>query len=49
MIVEFAKQRGMTVGVDVVMDNIEAMEDDEMDVELTKENLASVARGATIQ
>ena len=41
---EFAKQRGMTVG-NVVMDNIDAMEDDEMDVELTTENLASVAGG----
>ena len=45
MIVEFAKQRGVKVGVDVVMDYIEAMEDDEMDVELTTENLASVAGG----
>ena len=45
MIVEFAKQRGVTVGVDAVMDYIEAMEDDEMDVELTTENLAIVAGG----
>ena len=45
MIVEFAKQRGVTVGIDVVMDYIEAMEDDEMDVELTTENLAIVAGG----
>ena len=45
MIVEFAKQRGVTVGLDAVMDYIEAMEDDEMDVELTTENLASVAGG----
>ena len=49
MIVEFAKQRGMTVGVDVLMDYIEAIEDDEMDMELTTENLASVAGGATKQ
>ena len=46
MIVEFAKQRGVTVGVDAVMDYIEAMDDDEMDVELTTENLAIVAGGA---
>ena len=45
MIVEFAKQRGVTVGIDAVMDYIEAMDDDEMDVELTIENLASVAGG----
>ena len=45
MIVEFAKQRGVTVGIDAVMDYIEAMDDDEMDVELTTENLASVAGG----
>ena len=45
MIVEFAKQRGVTVGIDAVMDYIEAMEDDEMDVELTTENLAIVAGG----
>ena len=45
MIVEFAKQRGVTVGVDTVMDYIESMDDDEMDVELTTENLASVAGG----
>ena len=45
MIVEFAKQRGVTVGLDAVMDYIEAMDDDEMDVELTTENLASVAGG----
>ena len=49
MIVEFAKQRGMTVGVDVLMDCIEAMEDDEMDMELTTENLASVVGAATKQ
>ena len=47
MIVEFAKQQGVTVGVDAVMDYIEAMEDDEMDVELTTENLAIVAGGQT--
>ena len=35
--------------MELVMDNIEAMEDDEMDVELTTENLASVAGGATKQ
>ena len=45
MIVEFAKQRGVMVGVDAVVDYIEAMDDDEMDVELTTENLASVAGG----
>ena len=45
MIVEFAKQRCVTVGIDAVMDYIEAMDDDEMDVELTTENLASVAGG----
>ena len=44
-IVEFAKQRGVTVGIDAVMEFIEAMDDDEMDVELTTENLASVAGG----
>ena len=49
MIVEFAKQRGMTVEIDAVMDYIEAMDDDEMDVELTTENLASVAGGETKQ
>ena len=47
MIVEFAKQRGVTVGLDAVLDYIEAMDDDEMDVELTTENLASVAGGET--
>ena len=47
MIMEFAKQQGVTVGVDAVMDYIEAMEDDEMDVELTTENLAIVAGGET--
>ena len=45
MIVEFAKQQGVTVGIDAVVDYIEAMDDDEMDVELTIENLASVAGG----
>ena len=45
MIVEFAKQQGVTVGLDAVMDYIEAMDDDEMDVELTTENLAIVAGG----
>lgn len=45
MIVEFAKERGVSVGVDAVMEFIEAMDDDEMDVELTAENLASVAGG----
>ena len=45
MIVEFAKQRGVTVGLDAVMEFIEAMEDDEMDVELTTENLASISGG----
>ena len=45
MIVEFAKQRGVAVGIDAVMEFIEAMDDDEMDVELTIENLASVAGG----
>ena len=45
MIVEFAKQRGVTVGIDAVMDYIEAMDDDEMDVELTTENLAIVSGG----
>ena len=49
MIVKFAKQRGVTVGLDAVMDYIEAMDDDEMDVELTTENLASVAGGETKQ
>ena len=39
----------MTVGLDAVMDYIEAMDDDEMDVELTTENLASVAGGETKQ
>ena len=47
MIVEFAKQQGVTVGLDAVMDYIEAMDDDEMDVELTTENLAIVAGGQT--
>ena len=45
MIVEFAKERGVSVGVDAVMEFIEAMDDDEMDVELTAENLASIAGG----
>ena len=45
MIVEFAKQRGVSVGLDAVMDYIEAMDDDEMDVELTTENLASISGG----
>ena len=45
MIVEFAKQQGVTVGLDAVMDYIEAMDDDEMDVELTTENLASISGG----
>ena len=47
MIVEFAKQQGVTVGIDAVMEFIEAMDDDEMDVELTTENLAIVAGGQT--
>ena len=42
---EFAKRRGVTVGIDAVMDYIEAMDDDEMDVELTTENLAIVSGG----
>ena len=45
MIVEFAKQQGVTVGLDAVMDYIGAMDDDEMDVELTTENLASISGG----
>ena len=45
MIVEFAKQRGVAVGIDAVMEFIEAMDDDEMDVELTTENLASISGG----
>ena len=44
-IVEFAKQQGVTVGLNAVMDYIEAMDDDEMDVELTTENLASISGG----
>ena len=44
---EFAKRRGVTVGIVAVMDYIEAMDDDEMDVELTTENLASVTGGQT--
>jgi hypothetical protein len=46
-IVEFANERGVTVGIDAVMDYIEAMDDDEMDVELTLENLSSLAGAAT--
>ena len=49
MIVEFAKQQGVTVGIDAVMDYIEAMDDDEMNVELTTENLASISGGDTKQ
>lgn len=44
---EFANERGVTVGIDAVMDYIEAMDDDEMDVELTLENLSSLAGAAT--
>ena len=46
---EFAKQQGVTVGIDAVMDYIEAMDDDEMNVELTTENLASISGGDTKQ
>ena len=49
MIVEFAKQRGVTVGIDAVVEFIEAMDDDEMDVELTTEYLAIVAGKETKQ
>ena len=48
MIVAFAAERDITLGVDDVVAQLNALDDEQIDIEMTPEMLSSVAGGAKV-